>query len=259
MKFKTVWLISWGILVAICIAALVDVTHITCGSKTILLSRSLTTDPWRGVILVFNLLAVSSSFYFDSIFMVAGFLGFLCAFLVSMFQTDAHNFLILISTVLIMYECFPNKTAQTTKLCGLSAKTIWYFHWTITVIFGLVFFAWMIGVEINCIQERRASCLEHGNEKDCSIWEMYRDETNDITCAECDWWYIAEYLFFWSMFLLVWWRIDDEQNLHDNFQFTSKNNEIEELRNKIKSLEKLLAPATDVDLQNNDLQNKLDF
>ena len=61
------------------------------------------------------------------------------------------------------------------------------------------------------------------------------------------------------------WNMESQKFLSYLGGGVSKKNEIEELRNKIKSLEKLLAPAnnvetaTVVDLQNNDLQNKLDF
>ena len=103
MLFRRVWLIAWALLLVICLIALWDVSEKTCDKHIpILLSRSLTTDPWRGFILVFNLLAVGSSFYLNSIVMVAGFLGFLCAFLVSMFQTTRSHFLGLIYVVLRM-------------------------------------------------------------------------------------------------------------------------------------------------------------
>ena len=102
MLFRRVWLIAWTLLLLLCIIALWDVSEETCQQHIpILLSRALTTDPWRGLILVFNLLAVGSSFYFNSIVIVSGFLGFLCAFLVSMFQTSAHNALIFVSACCI--------------------------------------------------------------------------------------------------------------------------------------------------------------
>lgn len=184
MLFRQVWIGAWVLLVLICLVALWDVSEKTCQKHVpILLSRALTTDPWRGVIIVFNLLAVGSSFYLNSIVMLAGFLGFLCAFLVSMFQTNAHNALIIISTMCIMYECYPQYNERT-----------WKIHWWSTSLVGVI----------------------------CSGWLLYSNFGCDTDyCAECSWWYISEYLFFWSMFLLVWWRIDPNEILHDQIQFVS--------------------------------------
>lgn len=184
MLFRQVWIGAWVLLVLICLVALWDVSEKTCQKHVpILLSRALTTDPWRGVIIVFNLLAVGSSFYLNSIVMLAGFLGFLCAFLVSMFQTNAHNALIIISTMCIMYECYPQDNERT-----------WKIHWWSTSLVGVI----------------------------CSGWLLYSNFGCDTDyCAECSWWYISEYLFFWSMFLLVWWRIDPNEILHDQIQFVS--------------------------------------
>ena len=126
MLFRTVWLYAWFALLVLCVVALFDVSEQTCqGHVPILLSRALTTDPWRGWILAFNLLAVGSSFYLNSIVMVTAFLGFLCAFLVSMFQTNAHNALILVSSACIMYETYPAK-----------AHNWWRIHWWATLTDG---------------------------------------------------------------------------------------------------------------------------
>jgi len=184
MLFRKLWLYAWCALLILCIAALVDVSVQTCNNHVpILLSRALTTDPWRGWILVFNLLAVGSSFYFNSIVMVTGFLGFLCAFLVSMFQTNAHNALILVSSACIMYECYPVGTENT-----------WYVHWWMTLVTGVVCTLWLIYSEYGC---------------------------TTVVCSECSWWYISEYLFFWSMFLLVRWRIPNNEQLHDEIPFVN--------------------------------------
>lgn len=182
MKFRTAWLSAWMALLVICIIALVDVSGKTCDQHVpILLSRALTTDPWRGVILAFNLLAVGSSFELNSALMFTGFLGFLCAFLVSMFQTNAHNALIFVSAFCIMYECYPT-----------TSDNVWSAHWWSTVLFGVA----------------------------CSAWLMYSEYvcTTDM-CAECSWWYITEYLFFWSMFLLLLWKIPKDKELRDDLDF----------------------------------------
>ena len=182
MLFRTVWLYAWFALLVLCVVALFDVSEQTCqGHVPILLSRALTTDPWRGWILAFNLLAVGSSFYLNSIVMVTGFLGFLCAFLVSMFQTNAHNALILVSAACIMYETYPTK-----------AHNWWRFHWWATLVDGVVCSVWLLFSEYGCTTDE---------------------------CSECSWWYISEYLFFWSMFLLVFWVIPRTEQLHDNIHF----------------------------------------
>lgn len=181
MKFRTVWLYSWIALLGICIMALVDVSVKTCDEHVpILLSRALTTDPWRGIILAFNLLAVGSSIELNSAVLFTGFLGFLCAFLVSMFQTNAHNALIFVSSCCIMYECYPT-----------SDDMLWYANWWSAIVFGFVCAIWILYSEYACTTNR---------------------------CAECSWWYITEYLCFWSMFLLVQWRIPKDKELRDDLE-----------------------------------------
>lgn len=183
MLFRKLWLYAWVSLVVLSIMALWDVSKTTCGDRTpILLSRALTTDPWRGILLVFCLLAVAVSLSLNSRIMIVGFIGFFSAFLVSMFQTNAHNALIAISSVAIMYECFPQK------------KTTWKIHWWSTTCFGLFFLTWLIYSDLNC---------------------------DTLKCGNCSYFYIFEYLFFWSMFLLVYWRIPIKKDITD--EFTNEN------------------------------------
>ena len=183
MLFRRVWLYAWCLLVVLSVLALWDVSESTCGEHIpILLSRALTTDPWRGWIVVFNLLAVGNSFYFNSVIMVCGFLGFLCAFLVSMFQTNAHNALILLSSTCIMYECYTR-----------TANTWWAVHWWSTLVMGVACTVWLLFSEYGCATQQ---------------------------CSRCSWWYVTEYLFFWSMFLLVLWRIPADEQLRDHIEFT---------------------------------------
>tara|TARA_B100000780_G_C21114185_1_gene450580 strand:+ start:953 stop:1594 length:642 start_codon:yes stop_codon:yes gene_type:complete len=190
MLVRQVWLIAWALLLIISLMALWDVSEKTCHKHIpILLSRALTTDPWRGFILVFNLLAVGSSFYLNSVVMVMGFLGFLCAFLVSLFQTNSHNALIVFSTACVMYECFPK-----------GGNLLWKIHWWSTLFLGHI----------------------------CSVWLLYADYICEtVYCAECSWWYISEYLFFWSMFLNVWWRINPSEVLHDEIKFVQITAELD--------------------------------
>lgn len=186
MLYRKIWFYAWLLLLFICILALDDVSPKTCGKRIpILLSRALTTDPWRGWILAFSLLAVGSSFYLNSIIMVTGFLGFMCAFLVSMFETNAHDALIFVSSLCIMYECYPRNNNKW-----------WLTHWWFTFFCGFI----------------------------CLIWLIYADYVcTDNHCSECSWWYVTEYLAFWSMFLLITWRIPLDEQLHDEIRFVSQN------------------------------------
>ena len=183
MLFRTLWLFGLVVLVILSLVALWDVSYQTCSEQIpILLSRALTTDPYRGLMLAFCLIAVASSLYLNSILIVAGFFGFFSAFLVSMFQTNAHNALILVSAIFIMYECYP------------VSNTIWKVHWWFAVVAALVCSSWLV----------------------YSIYGCQPVEYDDVgplppsvRCARCSWWYISEYVFFWSMYGLVWWRIPD--------------------------------------------------
>ena len=92
MLFRRGWCIAWLILVMGSTIALVNVSKDTCGYHIpILLSRALTTDPYRGVTLVFCLFAAVSSIYLNSLLLIIGFWGFFSAFLVSMFETAASH------------------------------------------------------------------------------------------------------------------------------------------------------------------------
>ena len=187
MLFRTLWFYGWVSLILLSIMALWDVSEITCGQKMpILLSRALTTDPWRGLLLVFCLMAVAGSFLLNSVIMFLGFLGFFSAFLVSMFQTNAHNALIAISSIAIMYECYPQRSWT------------WKVHWWSTAIVGSIFVGWLVYSELDC-------------------------ET--LQCSECSYFYISEYVFFWSMFLLVWWRIPEHEQVTDHIEFVNQETE----------------------------------
>ena len=172
------------------IIALFNVSMDTCGSHIpILLSRALTTDPYRGVTLVFCLVAAVSSIYLNSILMTVGFFGFFSAFLVSMFETAAsHDALILLSSLIIMYECRP-----------VSTSIRWQVHWWATVVAGTVASCWFLYIIYKCNEVP----YESGPLPD------------SVRCARCSWWFVFEYLCFWSMFMLVYWKIDPKLEWHD--------------------------------------------
>lgn len=190
MLFRKLWLYGWILLVVLSIMALWDVSETTCGERTpILLSRALTTDPWRGFLLAFCLVAVAGSFSLNSRIMIVGFVGFFSAFLVSMFQTNAHNALIAISSVAIMYECFPRHSLT------------WKIHWWVTAFVGLSFVSWLLYSDLHCSQPE---------------------------CGNCSYYYILEYLFFWSMFLLVYWRIPYKKQIADEIASQNIETNLEE-------------------------------
>lgn len=177
MLFRTAWLVGLSLLIVLSIVALWDVSYATCQRQIpILLSRALTTDPYRGFVLCLCLLAVASCIFLNSVLIVAGFLGFYSAFLVSMFETNAHNSLIIISALFVMYECYP-----------VNSKA-WALHWWATVIAGIICSAWLLYSNYGCSTEE---------------------------CSECSWWYISEYVCFWLMYGLVYWRIPSDLQWHD--------------------------------------------
>ena len=76
-NFRKGWLLAFAILIVGSLTALVNVSKETCGVHIpILLSRALTTDPYRGATLVFCLFAAFSSVYLNSILLSVGFFGF---------------------------------------------------------------------------------------------------------------------------------------------------------------------------------------
>lgn len=182
MLYRSFWIWGLVVLIILSIVALWDVSYQTCGEQIpILLSRALTTDPYRGLTLAFCLIAVASSLYLNSILIVAGFFGFFSAFLVSMFQTNAHNALILVSAIFIMYECYPT-----------NENRIWQIQWWSTAAVGAACSAWLVYSIYGC------NPVEYDD-----IGPL----PDSVRCARCSWWYITEYVFFWSMYGLVFWRI----------------------------------------------------
>lgn len=197
MLYRSFWLYGLVVLVFLSLIALWDVSNQTCGEQIpILLSRALTTDPYRGLTLAFCLIAVASSLYLDSILIVAGFFGFFSAFLVSMFQTNAHNALILVSAAFIMFECFPEKNNR-----------IWFWQWWGTALAGVICLGWLIYSIYGC---------------DPVDYDETGPLPDSVRCARCSWWYISEYVFFWSMYGLVYWRIPPTLVWRDHVSIVKK-------------------------------------
>lgn len=165
------WTLGLFTLILFNLVAVFVVSECTCGKPfiPILLSRALTTDPWRGMTLAYSLLAIAGSFTFNSSILTTAFFGFFSAFLVSMFETSAHDFLIFTSASLVMYECRPRSWHQ----------QYWVWHWLSVVVVGNIWTVWMVYGFFN-----------------------YTDpEWN------CSWFYILEYITFWLMNGLVLWII----------------------------------------------------
>ena len=192
-NFRKGWILAWAILIIGSLTALINVSKQTCGEHIpILLSRALTTDPYRGATLVFCLFAAFSSIYLNSILMSVGFFGFFSAFLVSMFQTAAsHDALILMSSILVLWECWPEK------------EFIWWkIHWWFTIITGSICTSWFVYIVYGCEPVE---------------WSGEMPMPESVRCARCSWWFISEYICFWSMFMLVFWKIDPALLWHDQF------------------------------------------
>lgn len=187
MLYRTFWLLGLSVLIIFNLVALVEVSVDTCNAHIpILLSRALTTDPYRGLTLAFCLVAVASSLYLNSILIIAGFFGFFGAFLVSMFQTNAHNALILLSSAFLLYETFPKLT-----------NAVWVLHWGVTAVSGVLCMGWLVYSEYWC-------------------------ETD--FCSRCSYWFITEYVFFWSLYGLVYWRIPTKLQWRDHVQLVKLDN-----------------------------------
>ena len=213
---RTAWVIGWVILVIGSIVAATEVSFQTCGQYIpILLSRALTTDPYRGATLVFCLFASISSIYLNSIILTTAFFGFLGAFQISMFLTpSSHDALILFSSVLVMYECLPPKN-----------NILWRIHWIFTFLVGLVCVGWFLYMIFGC------------NAPDKYDGGLPLPEA--VKCERCSWWFVSEYVTFWSMFMLVYWKIDPRQVWHDkiiDYQQEFKSNTTENPAEKNKMI-----------------------
>jgi hypothetical protein len=178
---RTVWIVGWCLLLVIGCIAVYDISISTCGERyPILLSRAFTTDPYRGLILSYCLLAICASFSLQKSFLLGGFLGFFSAFLVSMFETSAHNFLIMMSSLLILFECRPPLLNDDTDDQTAQTRVRWTFHWCGTIALGGAFVV------------------------------------SNYYTSECSLWYVVEYALFSSMFGLVLWLIPANMELKDD-------------------------------------------
>lgn len=191
-RLRTAWFFAWFILVIGSTIAAIEVSFQTCGQYIpILLSRALSTDPYRGATLIFCLFASISSIYLNSIILTTAFFGFLGAFQISMFLTpSSHDALILFSSALVMIECLPPKD-----------NIKWRIHWIFTFCCGFVCISWFLYMIFVC------------NAPDTYDGSLPLPEA--VKCERCSWWFVSEYVTFWSMFMLVYWKIKPSQVWHD--------------------------------------------
>jgi len=147
IHIRSLWMVGVVLLVLLSMLALMfviptiqggDYGEVCDGQTPILLSRAFTTDPWRGIVIACNILAVVLSYYTDILGIVAAFSLFALAFVISMFDTSAtHDELIVIGVVLILAETCPWRFKPRSKW--------WVFHWLLTVVLVGLCSMWMFG------------------------------------------------------------------------------------------------------------------
>lgn len=177
ITLRRVWIIGLISLICFNSVAIYSVSETTCGKPfiPILLSRALTTDPWRGMTLSYSLVAIAFSFTLNSSVLTTAFFGFFSAFLVSMFDTAlSHDFLILTSCVLILFECMPR----------IWQFDLWTIHFLSIIVFSII----------------------------CMTWMMYSKYSGTYTLHDqrCSWMFVTEYITIWLMNALVLWIIPSD-------------------------------------------------
>lgn len=150
IHIRSLWMVGVVLLVLLSMLALMfviptiqggDYGDACDGQTPILLSRAFTTDPWRGLVIACNILAVVLSYYMDILGIVAAFSLFALAFVISMFDTSAtHDELIVIGVALILAETCPWWCKQRSKW--------WVFHWLLTVLLVGLCSTWMFGDDV---------------------------------------------------------------------------------------------------------------
>lgn len=148
---RSLWMVGVVLLVLLSMLALMfviptvqggDYGEVCDGQTPILLSRAFTTDPWRGIVIACNILAVVLSYYTDILGIVAAFSLFALAFVISMFETSAtHDELIVIGVILILVETCPWRNKP------FGAKW-WVCHWLLTVVLVGLCSTWMFGDDV---------------------------------------------------------------------------------------------------------------
>lgn len=190
------WIIGLISLIFFNILAIYNVSAQTCGKPfiPILLSRSLTTDPWRGITLGYSLLAIAASYSFNSSIITTAFFGFFSAFVISMFDTPAsHDVLIGTSSLLVMYECLPASLEINLRLI----------HYIFVIVFGNIFFIWLIYSKL-----------------------YYDDE-------KCSWMFVTEYITFWLMNALILWIIPEDMYAQDAICEEAKRTDKRQIQNNL--------------------------
>lgn len=229
------WFVLWLLLVFISIMAVIETTN-DCETYVVdtwhhdknecnvegpvLLSRAFTTLGWaRG--LAVGLAIISIAFivitptphgkkkpghvYIKKPLSVA-FLIFSVAFLVNMFESNAHGVLIGLGSIFAITFTIPGCDCGSFRLCYrenrhidlfgscvIYTNVLWWSLWIFMVVNCLLFVGFMID-----------SCANGTLPADkCPVMKSY--------------WYITEYLFFWTMYLLVGYSIamEEEEEIYE--------------------------------------------
>lgn len=179
MKFVWVWTINLLLFVSISVAAVATVAPTVCeGFEPILLSQAGTTDPWRGFLIATGLWMVFCASKLEDSQMMLAFLGFLLAFVVSMFETNAHAILIVFSGMFLFAEVALKLWNSQNRM-----SNPWTYVALSAFIAGLIFLCWAIY---------------------CYTTEW----------PECSPWYISEYVAFGLLFLCTFVLIDNDKEFH---------------------------------------------
>ena len=185
------------------------------GEGPILLSRALTTDPFRGITIISAFACALFYGYSPSISPVRiPLIGVLCmigvAFIVSMFETDAHFYIINLTTGAALFFTCP----------------IWHdFHEAWKDMYGNKAEDW----DKFFLRARENCCIQSG--QDPYWWFLWvctcilAGVTGALLYTFDDvrsWVYVVEYVFFWSLFWSLEYTIKDAKHNEDDAVQTNR-------------------------------------
>ena len=236
------WFVLWLLLVFISIMAVIETTN-ECETYVVdtwhhnetecdiegpvLLSRAFTTLGWaRGLAIGFAIFSIAfiiitptphgqkkpDHVYIKKPLSVAFFI-FSAAFLVNMFESNAHGVLIGLGSIFAITftipgcDCGPfrlcyreNRHIDLFGSCVIYTNVLWWSLWIFMVVNCVLFMGFMV-----------ESCANGDLPSDkCPVMKSY--------------WYITEYLFFWTMYLLVGYSIamEEEEEMYEPLSTSSE-------------------------------------
>lgn len=217
----TIWIILWLILVIISITSVAEIgsdctkyvtsvwNHTTseCDEPgPMLLSRAITTLLWARISAV--LLSLISIFFitlwkrqhkikmkWTMLPLVAAFLLFASAFVANMFKSELHGVLIGLGSILAIVWTFPSpKDKCCRNSCYKRPKQISSFLPDTTEIWWVLWIFMILNVVVFI------------------IWYAVDCTSQHVSCPSLrSWFYICEYFFFWSMYLIVGFAVAMEE------------------------------------------------